>query len=516
MPPHIKLRNTLPFLTSLLILGCEDEGIIRLHVEGELDPAALEFGDVPVSTSKAMPVKLMSVGSAALKITDVEIPEGFSIRGVKGDLEGRTLHSGTDMDFEVVFIPNVEGERSGEVMFHMDEGSVALPVHGNGTLTRLPSITAVPPAINFGAVEIGSQQRATVSLVNGGNADGTIVGASVESTGQPLSQGDPFFVATALPLSVPFGGGAPIELVFAPSVEGQRTDRVLLALQEGVPPVAIDVTGEGRVPFGEIFCEPGRVDFGAVERGQVRSNSVTCTARGGPARLVGAHIEGATDQFFLPSPPNTTDLASEQAFTLAIEFRPEGLPDLHFGTAVVEFTGANGTGTAEVELSGEVIPPPPTETAVSVILSWNTNNTDVDLHFVRPVGRPNAFDSLFQTDADCYFANKAPDWNAAGNATDDPFLDADDVDGFGPETINLESTGPGAYDVFVHYFNDNIQGPSRATVEIHLAGQLAGTYDRPNLSCNQVWHVGTINWNGTNGTFAPSNAVQNSNRGFCP
>lgn len=514
----VPLPKISALLPVLFILGCgEEEGIIRLSVRGAFEPAALDFGEVPVQTGKSLQVSLQNVAGAAFEIGQVQVPEGFAIRGVKGDFEGRLMNAGSAMDFEVVFIPMNEGERSEQLVVHIgQEQTVTLDLHGIGTLVRLPLMEVMPAAVNFGVVEIGSQSRATVTLSNEGNAAGNVMSASLESTGAPLMVGDEFLVATPLPLTVAAEGGQQqIELAFSPSSEGPKTDRMLLQLQEDVAPVVIELSGEGRVPFGEIFCEPGRVEFGQVERGLVERREVTCTARGGPARLVGARIEGATDQFFVPNPPNTRDLASDESFAISVEFRPEGLPDGHSGQLLVDFTGANGAGTAEVQLSGEVVPPPPTATAVTVVLSWDTNNTDLDLHLTRPPGRANVFDNLFESSIDCYYANRSPDWNAPG-PSDDPFLDDDDIDGYGPETINLEQTQPGSYEVFVHYYSDSFLGPSTPRVEIHLNGQLAGTFDRPSFQCDDIWHVGTIVWDGTNGTFNPSNNVMpDSDEGAC-
>ena len=90
------------------------------------------------------------------------------------------------------------------------------------------------------------------------------------------------------------------------------------------------------------------------------------------------------------------------------------------------------------------------------------------------------------------------------------------IDGFGPETINLSQTAPGQYRVLAHYFADYRNGPSTATVEIHVGGRLAGTFNR-SLSCDDMWTIGVIDWNGSSGTFAPADTVQPlSGRGFCP
>ena len=43
---------------------------------------------------------------------------------------------------------------------------------------------------------------------------------------------------------------------------------------------------------------------------------------------------------------------------------------------------------------------------------------------------------------------------------------------------------------------------------------LAGTYQR-NLDCNEMWHVGTIDWNGTSGSFTPMQQVSTRQEGNC-
>jgi hypothetical protein len=509
-PLTIRPIGLLFAITSITLLGCEEGGIIRLRVEGAFEPASLDFGDVPVDEQKALPVSLENIGNVAFDVMSIDVPDGYTLRGIKSDFVGSTLLAGMKTNFEVVFIPTSEGERSAQLVVHIsDEEEVVLDLRGVGTRVHLPRIVAMPTSIDFGAVELGGQSTANVSLKNEGNAPGTIDKATL------ASMSTEFRLSTPLPITIAEGATQQIELLFAPTAQGVKSDRMQLELVEDVPSISIELNGEGRIPLGEILCEPSRVDFGAVERGQVLSRSVSCTARGGAARLVGAHIEGAIDQFFLPSAPGTNDLTADQSISIQVEFRPDGLPDVQSGELVVDYSGGGGAGSAVVQLIGEVVPPPPTETAITVVLSWNTNNTDIDLHMTRPNNMPNPEDAMFDTDVDCYYANRQPDWGAVGSTSDDPFLDDDDVDGFGPETINLESTAPGAYEVFVHYFNDPQLASSTPTVEIHLAGQLAGTFNRPNFQCNEIWHVGTINWTGQNGTFSPVNQVHMSEEGWC-
>ena len=498
-------------------LGCEDNGVVALTPRGTIDPLGLDFGDVPVQMTKTLPVVLRNTGSINLELENLELPPYFAVRGFKDGFAGTVLQPGSKIELEVIFAPVEEGPHSGivKVAAKRAAGEIELTVTGNGLFVRLPDLIATPAAIDFGAVEINTEARANFTITNNGTAPGTIDGGLLQSTQASYSQADTFFLGTSVPVVIGEGETVTLEAVFAPKADGAVGDVLSLTVAEGTPNVNITLNGQGAVPFGEIFCEPGRLDFGQVERGQAAQLTANCTARGGPARLLSAGIEGAApEQFAIPSPPNTSDLQAEATFPVVVEFRPAGLPATHSATMVVQYSGANGPGTAEVQLTGEVIPPPPEETAITVEMSWSSNNSDVDLHMVRNAGgNPNS--RLFESTYDCYFSNRSPEWGVPSDPTDNPFLDVDDVDGRGPEKINIERSGDGTYDVFVHFWSDASVAPTTATALIYLSGTLAGTFTKPDFECNDVWHVGTITWMNGTGTFNPVNADYSSTRGFC-
>ncbi|MCU0675458.1 MAG: hypothetical protein MUE69_22020 [Myxococcota bacterium] len=92
---------------------------------------------------------------------------------------------------------------------------------------------------------------------------------------------------------------------------------------------------------------------------------------------------------------------------------------------------------------------------------WNTPRTDMDLHLLNPTAT-----SWFNPN-DCYYANCRSGlmWEPAG-VENDPSLDIDDTDGFGPENINIQSPSPGTYRVGVHAFS----GDAGVTVRIYCGG----------------------------------------------
>jgi len=136
---------------------------------------------------------------------------------------------------------------------------------------------------------------------------------------------------------------------------------------------------------------------------------------------------------------------------------------------------------------------------IRVEVSWNTSSTDVDTHLLRRAGGTGWFNSPM----DCYYANRVPSWDAAGTA-DDPRLDIDDVDGFGPENINLDAPITGStYRVGIHYYRGT--GASSVTVRIYcgdVSTTPARTYTRNLLNgaagsdANDFWRVADVRWEG--------------------
>jgi len=139
-------------------------------------------------------------------------------------------------------------------------------------------------------------------------------------------------------------------------------------------------------------------------------------------------------------------------------------------------------------------PPPLSEIDIHVRLSWDTDGTDVDMHMINNPG------GQMWCDSDVFFSNPDPDWGVAGDFVDDPFLDVDDVDGYGPENINLEKATDGrTYKVAMHYWRDDdgdgFSTSSDASVELWVRGVQMGTWGPMTLDgTGDTWDVFEIAW----------------------
>jgi hypothetical protein len=87
---------------------------------------------------------------------------------------------------------------------------------------------------------------------------------------------------------------------------------------------------------------------------------------------------------------------------------------------------------------------------IRVVINWNMDNTDIDLHVKDPNGE------------ECYYSNKRT--KIGGR------ISADITDGYGPEQFLLEKAVKGKYQVYVNYYGDRqftSAGPSTIMAEIY-------------------------------------------------
>ena len=121
---------------------------------------------------------------------------------------------------------------------------------------------------------------------------------------------------------------------------------------------------------------------------------------------------------------------------------------------------------------------------------------DMDLHLVAPGG------SYDDWTTDCNYSNcvnGGPDWGILGDSSDDPSLDLDDIDGLGPENINIYNPqATGAYTVYVHDYTGSAPsdtlGPNNVTVNVYLNGSQAWSATKAITDDGSVTPFCEINW----------------------
>jgi uncharacterized protein YfaP (DUF2135 family) len=86
--------------------------------------------------------------------------------------------------------------------------------------------------------------------------------------------------------------------------------------------------------------------------------------------------------------------------------------------------------------------------AMKIVLMWDTNQTDVDLHVYEPSGE------------ECYYGHKQTEIGGA--------LDVDITTGYGPEVYTLATPTKGSYKISAYYYSDQGNPQTQATVYVVL------------------------------------------------
>lgn len=134
-----------------------------------------------------------------------------------------------------------------------------------------------------------------------------------------------------------------------------------------------------------------------------------------------------------------------------------------FGTTAVMKTGDNSVIAGVQTTDGQIFQSTPVTVKSTAInntyharISWDKNDTDVDLHFSWSGG------------SECFYSNKTPTWVAAATS---PRLDVDNRTGYGPENITIGGLpGPGTYRVSVKYYSDHGKGPTTVNAAVYENG----------------------------------------------
>ncbi len=458
---------------AVLAAGCpppDDTVFIRQTPEIAVAPAALDFGDRAVPVVHEDGIYVSNGGRADLTFTaTVEGPDAavFSLPVTEA-----TVAPDDALDLRVAFAPTTFLDYAAElVLTTNDEDSpeVRVPLTGTGVSAPLPDIALSETSVDFG--EVATTAQAVVTLRNVGTAPLKLGTLRFEGSGAFSLLADPSGNTLAA------GDDFPLVLIYAPTDDAGDTARLVLPSDDpDEPETPLLLLGNGgadfEYPVAVIDC-PGPTD---------------------PPRLVQLDGDDSFDPeggsitawwWTLASVPTDASGATISAATLTNATGPDTALFLDaVGAYEIELVVANDVGvrSAPARCVIDAIP----DEDIHVELTWDTPRADVDLHLAQ-AGNP-----LFSTPWDVSFCNRAPGWGGAGDA-DDPRLDLDDRAGFGPENIVIPTPADGAFDVRVHYFDDQGDAAVVATVRVYVRGALAFAASQ-RLTRNEVWDAARINW----------------------
>ncbi|MCB9547074.1 MAG: choice-of-anchor D domain-containing protein [Myxococcales bacterium] len=527
-----------------------DEGGAEINVA----PRTIDFGRVGAGTEATETVRVSNIGSSVLLIEDIVVngSPDFTVR-VNGvdlaqdasiladpDQDGQPgLSDDTSFELQVVYAPQVDGPDAGQiVIFSTDpqrpQETVELTANGAS-----PCIRVQPETLEFPAALTGRTESRPVAIESCGGQPLEITAVYLRDDSSPVytvDEGSVPDLPTQLPAFVMDEAPPTRQIVvdFTPEDTAAYGGTLIIESNDPLRPV-IEVPIVGRGTLNDCpVAAVGQDTFNVLPLDIIELDGSPSTDADGP--------DGAPvfyEWTVIERPDGSTAQPVER---IQDPRRPadSGVPDNTGTPGAFFFVDLAGRYVISLRVRDNLDLWAPSESCpqpdalitidarpnedIHVQMVWDTpgdrdqtdgDGSDVDLHMLHPRGR-----SWAQAPLDCYYANGNPDWGPAG-AAGNPSLDIDDVNGAGPENINLDepedtSALGGQYRVGIDYYraenfgSGGTFGPSEVTVRIFLGGVLAGEWSRVMQSTHHFWEVASIIWTAGDRRATPINRYYNS------
>jgi hypothetical protein len=303
-------------------------------------PASISFGIVKVGNNQSQPATLTNSGGSSLKVTQVTATgTGFSVSGLSFPV---TLAAGQSQGFTVIFTPQSTGTVTGKLAIANTGSTPTVNVALSGGSQTAGVLTATPTSLNFGSVQVGSNQALPETLTNTGGSAVTVT--QVNPTGAGYSSS-----GLSLPLILVAGQSQAFNVTFTPSSAGSSSGNLAVISDAPNSPLNVSLSGNGLAP-GALAPNPSSLSFGNVQVGNNQQLSETLTNTGG----VNANISQATiaGTGFSMSGWAPLVLTPGQHYTFTVTFTPPSTGNYSGNVSIVSSASnpnlslpLSGTGT---------------------------------------------------------------------------------------------------------------------------------------------------------------------------
>ncbi len=471
-------------------------------------PKRVLFGDLEVGRTGVETVTVQNTGDEVLKFSDWNLSQGFEMRflGVDGQLT--ELGVGQSADLIISHTSLSSAEFRGQLRIDSNDPDTPNWEIELFVNARFPCLETIPEdLLDFGEVEIDQVGRRPIVVRN--CSTNTITSFSVDA----IRGNRAFSVPDRESFQrIDLNPSESIQVFvdFLPNRSGKFEATLdFLSNDEFNPKHTVNLVG---------LAAPGKCPEPVIIARHPERTSATANPNG---TFLGLPLDTLA---FDASSSRAFDGREIQKYSWSLTSRPTDSNGVLENTRNDEngmFLDLAGEYVIELEVwdSDNIRSCQPARMIVKAIadedihiqLVWDTpndpdqldaNGSDVDLHLLNPRGRWN------ERPYDCFWQNLNPDWGSrrpnnadfcptptSPGCQDDPSLDIDDVDGQGPENINMDNPKGGiSYGVGVHYFADHGYGMSRATVRIFIGGLLEREFLRQPMSDEEFWYVADISW----------------------
>jgi nitrogen fixation protein FixH len=320
---------------------------------GAVTPSSpsLNFGSILVGSKQTLTETLNNTGGSALTVTQVTpTGTGFAVSGLTLPLN---LPAGEGQSFSVTFTPQSAGTVSGNLAIANTGATPVMNIPLSGGGQTAGALTPSPASLNFGSVEVGSNQALTETLTNSGGSSVTVAQVSPTGTGYSVS-------GLSLPLTLTAGQSQGFSVTFTPSSTGNSSGNLAILSNASDASLNVPLSGNGLAP-GSLAPSPSSLSFGDVQVGNNQQLSETLTNSGGVnVNISQASVAGTGFTMSGLNPPLT--LTPGQHYTFTVTFTPPS-PGSDSGNVSIVSNASNPN--LSIPLSGTGTPVPQGTLAVT-------------------------------------------------------------------------------------------------------------------------------------------------------
>ena len=307
-----------------------------------LSSKSLDFGVLTVGTTNSQPLILRNNGSAPCTITSILMNGGsaFSFAAIATPV---TLAAGSNLTILVRYTAFTNASDSAVLRItSTDPNAPQQYVDLTGGSSSAPAnITASPGLLNFGAVQIGTNEALNITVVNHGGAPGTVTELSFGTFSNVA-----FTVSPPAPFVVPAQGTQIVTVTCRP-IDTVNLDSVLQIKDTINHLTAISLVATGITPVCSLQASATSLDFGAVTFGGNRSLLVNFKNNSlAPCSINSINLSGSANFTNLASAGLPTAILPGASTNLIFTFIPTG--GLVHGTATVN----HNNGSTIISMAG--------------------------------------------------------------------------------------------------------------------------------------------------------------------
>jgi hypothetical protein len=320
---------------------------------GAITPSSpsLNFGSILVGSKQTLTETLNNTGGSALTVTQVTPSgTGFAVSGLTLPFN---LPAGEGQSFSVTFTPQSAGTVSGNLAIANTGATPALNIPLSGGGQTAGALTPSSASLNFGSVEVGSNQALTETLTNSGGSNVTVTQVNPTGTGYSVS-------GLSLPFTLTAGQSQGFSVTFTPSSAGNSNGNLAIISNASDASLNVPLSGSGLAP-GSLAPSPSSLSFGDVQVGNNQQLSETLTNSGGVnVNISQASVGGTGFTMSGLNPPLT--LTPGEHYTFTVTFTPPS-PGNDSGNVAIVSNASNPN--LSIPLTGTGTPVPQGTLAVS-------------------------------------------------------------------------------------------------------------------------------------------------------